>query len=44
MNTLKTYEFTIPLEVNTKPKQPKKPEVLTEEIKYRIKLIKKAFR
>ena len=38
------YEFMISNKPNTEPKEQKKPEVLTEEIKHRIKLIEKAFR
>ena len=33
-----------PHKPNTEPKERKKPEVLTEEIKQKIKLIEKAFR
>jgi hypothetical protein len=38
------YEFMNSHKNDTEPKEQKKPEVLTEEIKHRIKLIAKAFR
>ena len=44
MSPHKPYEFMDPHKTNTEPKQPKKPEILTEEIKHQIKLIEKAFR
>jgi len=44
VSAYKPYEFLNSHETNTEPKEQKKPEVLTEEIKHRLKLIEKAFR
>ena len=44
MSTLKAYKTFNPLKSRKNNEEDEKSEVLTEEIKHKIKLIKKAFR